>query len=131
MTTSEVYFASGKRKNAVARVRLVQGTGQFTVNKRPAEQYFLRPTLMRIVEQPLSLTGNKDRFDVFVNVSGGGISGQAGAITHGIAKALLEVSPDYRPVLKKAGLIRRDARIKERKKYGQRGARARFQFSKR
>ena len=131
MTTSEVYNATGKRKNSIARVRLIQGSGQITVNKRPAEEYFRRPTLLKIMEQPLALTGNKDRFDVLINVSGGGTSGQAGAITHGIARALLSVSPEYRSVLKKAGLIRRDARIKERKKYGQRGARARFQFSKR
>jgi small subunit ribosomal protein S9 len=131
MTTGDSYSACGKRKNAVARVRLIPGSGQITVNRRPAEGYFSRPTLLRIMEHPLVLTGNKDRFDVLVNVSGGGISGQAGAITHGIVRALLDVSPEYRVVLKKAGLIRRDARIKERKKYGQRGARARFQFSKR
>lgn len=101
------------------------------VNKRPAEEYFPRPTLQRIMEKPLILTGNQGRFDVMVNVRGGGISGQAGAITHGIARALLQVNQEYRPILKKAGLVRRDARIKERKKYGQRGARARFQYSKR
>lgn len=131
MATDERYYATGKRKSAVARVWLISGSGQITVNRRPVEEYFPRPTLLRSMEQPLILTGNKDRFDVRVNVCGGGMSGQAGAVTHGIARALLGVSPEYRTALKKAGLIRRDARIKERKKYGQKGARARFQFSKR
>lgn len=131
MTTAERYYATGKRKSAVARVWLTPGSGQITVNKRPVEEYFPRPTLLRSMEQPLVLTGNKDRFDVRVNVRGGGVCGQADAVTHGISRALLEVSHEYRAVLKKAGMIRRDSRIKERKKYGQRGARARFQFSKR
>lgn len=131
MATDERYYATGRRKSAVARVWLISGSGQITVNRRPVEEYFPRPTLLRSMEKPLILTGNKDRFDVRVNVCGGGMSGQAGAVTHGIARALLGVSPEYRTALKKAGLIRRDARIKERKKYGQRGARARFQFSKR
>jgi small subunit ribosomal protein S9 len=131
MTTADKFYATGKRKNAIARVWLMPGTGQVTVNKRPVNDYFPRPTLLKTMEQPLALTGNKDRFDVRVNVSGGGIAGQADAVTHGIARALLGVSGEYRGILKKAGLIRRDARIKERKKYGQRGARARFQFSKR
>ncbi len=131
MTTSERYCATGKRKTSIARDWLTPGSGEITVNKRPVQEYFPRPTLLRTMEQPLILTGNKDRFDVRVNVRGGGIAGQAHAVTHGIARALLAVSPDYRSILKKAGLIRRDARIKERKKYGQRGARARFQFSKR
>jgi small subunit ribosomal protein S9 len=131
MITAERYYATGKRKSAVARVWLIPGSGQITVNKRPVEEYFPRPTLLRSMEQPLVLTGNKDRLDVLVNVCGGGVSGQADAVTHGISRALLEVSHEYRAVLKKAGLIRRDSRIKERKKYGQRGARARFQFSKR
>ena len=131
MTTGDRFYATGKRKSAVARVWLTNGSGVMTVNKRPVEEYFPRPTLLKHMEKPIALTGNKDRFDIMVNVCGGGLAGQAGAITHGIAKALQEVSPEYRAVLKKAGLIRRDARIKERKKYGQRGARARFQFSKR
>jgi len=131
MTTPERYYATGKRKTAIARVWLVPGTGQITVNKRPVNDYFPRPTLLRSMEQPLVITGNKERFDVMVNVCGGGIAAQAGAVTHGVARALLQVSPEFRPALKKAGFIRRDARIKERKKYGQRGARARFQFSKR
>jgi small subunit ribosomal protein S9 len=129
--TSERFYATGKRKTAVARVWLLPGSGQITVNKRPAQEYFPRVTLLRNMVRPLVLTGNLERFDVRVNVCGGGIAGQADAVTHGIARALLQVSPDLRPVLKKAGLIRRDAREKERKKYGQRGARARFQFSKR
>ena len=131
MTTGDRFYATGKRKTAVARVWLTNGSGVMTVNKRPVEEYFPRPTLLKHMERPMILTGNKDRFDIMVNVCGGGLAGQAGAITHGIAKALQEVSPEYRAVLKKAGLIRRDSRIKERKKYGQRGARARFQFSKR
>ena len=127
----ERYYATGKRKTAIARVWLVPGTGQITVNTRPVNEYFPRPTLLRSMEQPLVITGNKERFDVMVNVCGGGIAAQAGAVTHGVARALLQVGPECRPPLKKAGFIRRDARIKERKKYGQRSARARFQFSKR
>lgn len=129
--TSERYYATGKRKTAVARVWLLPGTGQMTVNKRPAQDYFPRVTLLRNMVKPLLLTGNLERFDVMANVRGGGIAGQADAVTHGIAGALLKVSPELRLPLKKAGLLRRDAREKERKKYGQRGARARFQFSKR
>jgi small subunit ribosomal protein S9 len=131
MTTSDRYYATGKRKNAIARVYMTPGSGQIIVNRRAVEDYFPRPTLLYIMQQPLLLTGNKDRFDMKINVRGGGIAGQAGAVTHGIAKALVGVSSEYREVLKKAGLIRRDSRIKERKKYGRRGARARFQFSKR
>jgi len=131
MTTADKFYATGKRKNAIARVWLTPGAGRITVNRRPVNDYFPRPTLLKTMEQPLALTGNKDRFDVNVNVAGGGMAGQADAVTHGIARALLGVSGEYRSILKKAGLIRRDARIKERKKYGQRGARARFQFSKR
>jgi len=129
--TSERFYATGKRKTAVARVWLLPGSGQITVNKRPAQEYFPRITLLRSMVRPLVLTGSLERFDVRANVCGGGIAGQADAVTHGIARALLQVSPELRTVLKKAGLIRRDAREKERKKYGQRGARARFQFSKR
>lgn len=129
--TSERYYATGKRKTAVARVWLLPGTGEMTINKRPAQDYFPRVTLLRNMVRPLLLTGNLERFDVMANVCGGGIAGQADAVTHGIARALLKVSPELRLPLKKAGLLRRDAREKERKKYGQRGARARFQFSKR
>lgn len=128
---SERFYATGKRKTAVARVWLLPGSGQITVNKRPAQEYFPRVTLLRSMVRPLVLTGSLERFDVRANVCGGGIAGQADAVTHGIARALLQVSPELRLPLKKAGLLRRDAREKERKKYGQRGARARFQFSKR
>ncbi len=127
----ERFYATGKRKTAIARVWLKPGSGQIVVNKRDVEDYFEREILRMILKQPLVLTANEGRFDINANVMGGGIAGQADAVKHGISKALLEVSPDYRPILKKAGFLTRDARIKERKKYGQRGARARFQFSKR
>lgn len=129
--TDERYYATGKRKTAIARVWLKPGSGQIAVNKRDVEDYFQRETLRMILKQPLVLTANEQRFDISANVTGGGIAGQADAIKHGISKALLDVNPDYRAILKKAGFLTRDARIKERKKYGQRGARARFQFSKR
>ena len=128
---AESYYGTGKRKTSVARTWLKPGTGIITVNKRPLDEYFGRETAKMIVEQPLVLTDTHGSFDIRVNVSGGGIAGQATAIRHGIAKALLEYNPEFRPVLKKAGLVTRDARVKERKKYGQRGARARFQYSKR
>jgi small subunit ribosomal protein S9 len=129
--TEERYYATGKRKTAIAKVWLKPGSGQIVVNKRDVEDFFERETLRMILKQPLVLTANEGRFDISVNVNGGGIAGQADAIKHGISKALLEVSPDYRAILKKEGFLTRDARIKERKKYGQKGARARFQFSKR
>ncbi len=125
------YYATGKRKTAVARVWLKPGTGKITVNKRPLDEYITRETAKMVIRQPFELTGTLGQFDVDVNVRGGGISGQAGAIKHGITRALLEFNPDLRRVLKKAGFITRDSRIKERKKYGQRRARARFQYSKR
>jgi small subunit ribosomal protein S9 len=115
----------------VARTWLKPGAGKITINKRDIDDYFGRETAKMIVEQPLVLTDTFGKFDVNVNVAGGGISGQATAIRHGITKALLQVNPEFRPVLKKAGFVTRDPRIKERKKYGQRGARARFQYSKR
>ncbi len=127
----EAYYGTGKRKTSVARTWLKPGTGSITINKRSIDDYFGRETAKMIVEQPLVLTDTYGKFDIIVNVSGGGISGQASAIRHGITKALLQVDPEYRPVLKKAGFVTRDPRIKERKKYGQRGARARFQYSKR
>lgn len=127
----EVYTATGRRKTSVARVRLLPGAGQITVNRKPVDEFFPRAVLQTIVRQPLELTKNTDKFNIAVNVHGGGIAGQAGAIRHGIARALLEVDPELRPSLKKAGLLTRDPRMKERKKYGQKGARARFQFSKR
>jgi small subunit ribosomal protein S9 len=128
---SETYYGTGKRKTSVARTWLKPGTGVITVNKRTLDDYFGRETAKMVVEQPLVLTDTYGTFDVRVNVAGGGIAGQAAAIRHGISKALLEYNPEFRSVLKKAGLITRDARVKERKKYGQRGPRARFQYSKR
>jgi small subunit ribosomal protein S9 len=125
------YYATGKRKSAIARVYMKAGNGNIVVNKRSYEEYFTRPSLKMVIKQPLDITGKKDQFDLYVNVSGGGVAGQAGAIKHGISKALLEYDAELRPILKKAGFLTRDARVKERKKYGQPGARKRFQFSKR
>ena len=128
----ERYYGTGKRKTAVARVWLSSpGEGKIVVNKRPMEDYFPRETLRLMILQPFKLTDTLGKFDVYVNVRGGGLSGQAGAIRHGLSRALTQYSLDLRPILKKAGLLTRDARKKERKKYGQRGARARFQYSKR
>lgn len=121
----------GKRKTSIARIRLIPGTGAITINKRSFEDYYFRDTSRMIIMQPLELTGTLGKFDVIVNVLGGGLQGQAGAIRHAISRALAIVDPEHRKVLKPAGLITRDARKKERKMYGQRGARARFQFSKR
>jgi small subunit ribosomal protein S9 len=126
-----VFSAVGRRKTSVARVRLLAGTGEITVNKKPIAEFFGRAILQTIVRQPLELTKTGGQFSVMANVNGGGISGQAGAIRHGISRALLEFDPELRPALKKAGFLTRDPRMKERKKYGQKGARARFQFSKR
>ena len=126
------YFTGvGKRKTAIARVFLREGSGQITVNTRSLEDFFKRPTSRMVIEQPLNLTALVGKFDIKVNVIGGGLSGQAGAIRHGITRALLQYNPDLRPVLKVAGLITRDPRTKERKMYGLKSARARFQFSKR
>ena len=121
----------GKRKTSVARVWMKPGNGNILVNRRPLDEYFGRETLKMIVRQPLELTGTSGEYDFLVNVKGGGISGQAGAIKHGISKGLLVIDPGLRSVLKKAGFLTRDSRIKERKKYGLRGARARYQYSKR
>jgi small subunit ribosomal protein S9 len=123
--------ATGRRKEAMARVRLVPGSGAVTVNKRTLDDYFPNNVLKMIIKQPLLSTETADRFDIHVTVSGGGPSGQAGAIRHGIARALTEYNAELRKKLKKEGFLTRDPRMKERKKYGQRGARARFQFSKR
>ena len=128
---AESYYATGKRKTSVARTWLEPGKGIITINKRTIEDYFGRETAKMVVEQPFVLTDTYGSFDVKVNVTGGGVSGQAAAIRHGITKALLQFNPEFRQILKKAGLVRRDARIKERKKYGQKGARAHFQYSKR
>jgi small subunit ribosomal protein S9 len=125
------YYATGKRKSAIARVYMKAGNGNIVVNKRSYDEYFTRPSLKMVIKQPFETTGKKDQFDLYVNVSGGGVAGQAGAVKHGISKALLEYDAELRAVLKKAGFLTRDARIKERKKYGQPGARKRFQFSKR
>ncbi len=129
--TDGVFSAVGRRKTSVARVRIATGSGAITVNKRPVDEYFSRETLKTDLRRPLELTKTLGTLNVNVNVRGGGATGQAGAIRHGIARALIEMNPAYRDVLKKAGFLTRDPRMKERKKYGQRGARARFQFSKR
>jgi small subunit ribosomal protein S9 len=125
------YYATGKRKSAIARVYMKTGSGNIVVNKRNYDEYFTRPSLKMVIKQPLEITGKNDQFDLYVNVTGGGVAGQAGAVKHGISKALLEYDAELRPILKKAGFLTRDARVKERKKYGQPGARKRFQFSKR
>jgi len=125
------FYATGKRKTSIARVWIKPGTGAIVVNTRPVEEYFGRETSQMVVRQPLELTDNVGKFDVIATVIGGGPSGQAGAVKHGITKALLEVNPELRAVLKKAGFITRDSRIKERKKYGKAAARRSFQFSKR
>lgn len=125
------YYGTGRRKSSVARVYLVPGTGKVTINKRDMEEYFGLETLKVIVRQPLAATETADKFDVLVNVRGGGYTGQAGAIRHGIARALLNVDADYRPILKSAGYLTRDPRMKERKKYGLKAARRAPQFSKR
>nr|HID57743.1 30S ribosomal protein S9 [Desulfobacterales bacterium] len=127
----EVYYGTGKRKTCVARTWLKPGSGVITINNRSIDDYFPIETAKMVLRQPLVLTNTLGQFDVIANVRGGGISGQAGAIRHGISKALLMFNPEFRPILKKAGFITRDSRVKERKKYGQRGARARFQYSKR
>jgi small subunit ribosomal protein S9 len=128
---SKATYATGRRKHAVARVWLQPGTGKIAINSRSLEDYFGRETSRMVFRQALELTETSGRFDIFVNVSGGGLSGQADAIRHGISRTLIKIDPALRPPLKKAGYLTRDARQKERKKYGQRGARARFQFSKR
>ena len=125
------FYATGRRKTAVARTWMKPGNGNIIINGRPVDEYFRVETAKADMYQPLVLTNTKTTYDIRVRVVGGGISGQAGAIRHGITRALIEANPDLRGPLKKAGFVKRDARAKERKKYGQRGARARFQFSKR
>ena len=127
----QTFYATGKRKTSIARVWLKPGSGEVTINKRTMDEFFGRETSKMVVRQPFELTDNVGKFDIVVNVCGGGASGQAGAIKHGITKALLDIDPSLRAVLKKAGFVTRDSRIKERKKYGRKGARASFQFSKR
>ena len=129
--TSPYFYGTGRRKKSVARVRVYAGTGKITINDRDIDDYFGLETLKLIVRQPLTLTGTTEKFDIVCRVNGGGVTGQAGAIRHGIARALLQSEDDVRPVLKKAGLLTRDPRMKERKKYGLKGARRAPQFSKR
>ncbi|MFQ5991119.1 MAG: 30S ribosomal protein S9 [Nitrospiraceae bacterium] len=124
-------YATGKRKNAIARAWISSGTGDIVVNARPFENYFPRPSLRSIIQSPLAMTELLGKCDVRCTVSGGGTTGQAGALRHAIAKAVVQMNPTLRPTLKKEGLLTRDSRVKERKKYGQKGARKRFQYSKR
>lgn len=131
MEKEKVYYATGKRKTSIARTWLKPGSGQIIVNNRPVEQYFPTETMRAKLTEPFKITNTMDSFNVTVNVIGGGISGQVGAVRHGITKALIFADPDLRAPLKKAGFVKRDPRVRERKKYGQKGARARFQFSKR
>jgi small subunit ribosomal protein S9 len=131
MEKENVYYSTGKRKTSVARTWLTPGSGEIIINNKPIDEYLTIESLKGMVKQPLVLTNTLESFNVKSRVVGGGISGQAGAIRHGITKALILANPDLRKALKKAGFVRRDARVKERKKYGQKGARARFQFSKR
>lgn len=128
---TEPIYATGKRKTSIARVWVEPGEGKFVVNEKALKEYFGRETCEMVVLQPFDVTGTRNQFDVKVNVHGGGISGQSDAIRHGISKALLQYNQDFKDVLKKAGFITRDSRVKERKKYGRRGARRRPQFSKR
>ena len=125
------YYGTGRRKTSTARVYLRPGSGEIKVNRRDFDTYFPNEALRMIIRQPLRLTDTVQKFNIFVNVDGGGVAGQAGAVRHGITRALMEFNPDLRSTLKKAGLVTRDPRKKERKKYGQKGARKRFQFSKR
>jgi small subunit ribosomal protein S9 len=125
------YYGTGRRKTSTARVYLRPGSGEVQVNRKAFDRYFPNETLRMIIRQPLQLTETAGKFDILINVTGGGPTGQAGAIRHGITRALLDFNADLRPTLKQAGLVTRDPRIKERKKYGQKGARKRFQFSKR
>ena len=125
------FYSTGRRKRAVARVWMMPGSGKIAINKREIDDYFGRATSKMVLRQPLELTETLGRYDIYVNVSGGGLSGQAEAIRLGVTRALMQINPTFRPALKKAGYVTRDPRIVERKKYGQRGARARFQFSKR
>jgi small subunit ribosomal protein S9 len=131
MEKENLYYATGKRKNAIARTWLKPGTGEIIINNRPVEDYFPTEIMRTDLIEPFKLTNTMDAYNVKVNVHGGGISGQVGAVRHGITKALILTDADLRAPLKKAGFIKRDPRVKERKKYGQKGARARFQFSKR
>ena len=130
-TENAYFYGTGRRKSSVARVRLYPGTGKITINSRDIDDYFGLDTLKLIVRQPLALTGTRDKFDIVCRVGGGGVTGQAGAIRHGLSRALLQYDENLRPELKKAGFLTRDPRMKERKKYGLKGARRAPQFSKR
>ena len=129
--SQDFFYGTGKRKTSVSRTRLYKGTGSITINGRELASYFPRATLQMIIRQPLKLTKTLEKFNIACRITGGGLSGQAQAVRHGISRALLEFDPELRGVLKRAGFLTRDSRIKERKKYGQRAARARFQYSKR
>ncbi|MBW2428090.1 MAG: 30S ribosomal protein S9 [Deltaproteobacteria bacterium] len=131
MQQENVYYATGRRKTAVARTWLTPGNGKITINNQPVEEYFPIEITRNEMSQPFKITNTLESYDVKATVAGGGISGQAGAVRHGITRALVQINPDFRLTLKRAGFIKRDPRVKERKKYGQKGARARFQFSKR
>ncbi len=131
MEKETIYYATGKRKTAIARTWLKPGKGEIIINERPAEEYFPIESAKIIMTQPLTLTNTAGAYDISIKVTGGGFAGQVGAIRHSITKALMIINPDFRQALKRAGFVKRDPRVKERKKYGQRGARARFQFSKR
>jgi len=128
---AKIYYGTGKRKTAIARVWLRPGEGKAIINKRPSDQYFGRETAKMVIQQPFELTSTQNQFDLVANVRGGGMSGQADAIKHGITKALLQYDNNLRDMLKKEGFLTRDSRVKERKKYGKRGARASYQYSKR
>ncbi|MBW1763144.1 MAG: 30S ribosomal protein S9 [Deltaproteobacteria bacterium] len=128
---AELYHSVGKRKTSVARIWMKPGSGVITVNNKSFEDYFVMSSGRNVIKQPLEITDTVGKYDILINVKGGGISGQAGAVRHGITRALIQVNPEFRGPLKKASLVTRDSRIKERKKYGQPGARARFQYSKR
>ena len=129
--TNPYFYGTGRRKKSVARVRVYAGSGKITINNRDIDDYFGLETLKLIVRQPLALTGTADKFDIVCNVQGGGVTGQAGAIRHGLSRALLQYDENLRPALKKAGFLTRDPRMKERKRYGIKGARRAPQFSKR
>ena len=131
MEQENLYYATGRRKTAIARTWMKPGSGEIIINNRPVEDYFPIEATRQEMIQPFKLTNTLGSYDVRATVAGGGIAGQAGAVRHGITRALVSVNPDFRLALKKAGFIKRDPRVKERKKYGQKGARARFQFSKR
>lgn len=131
MESQTIFRATGRRKSSTAQVRMKHGTGKITINKKDLEIYFSREIMRMILKQPLELTNSTDKYDIDVNVRGGGTTGQAGAVKHGISRALLEADPDLRKILKRAGFLTRDAREKERKKYGRKKARKRFQYSKR